>query len=141
MLVDSGLSTHLVSDLGMLRGARPTHVELSTVTKGLPIVASAVGKVDLETYSDEECTRLSSQPVTLKNVLYYPDAGMDLTSTQRLSSAGGEVTISNSHTIMRLGNRTAYAPIVHRKPAYVRLRSATPQETAMFLRDPRPMTY
>eukprot|EP00955_Chlamydomonas_euryale_P043327 352556-Chlamydomonas_euryale.AAC.3 len=101
----------------MLRNARPTLVLLCTVSKDYPIVATAVGDPRMETYDDAECTRPLIEPVTLQNVLYAADASMDLRSTQCLSKAGGEVTISSMLTTMHLNGRAVYAPVEPKSPA------------------------
>lgn len=108
-IVDSGSSEHLTNDKSLFKQLTPMKcpMQIAVAKEGECIVAKQHGEVKL--YSQ---VNGKSIPITLKNVLYIPEARVNLLSVRKMEMAGlkvmfadGKVSIERESGAVAVGNR------------------------------------
>ena len=109
-IVDSGSSEHMSNDRSLFKRLVPMKqpMHISVAKEGETIVAKECGDVRLFAFSENG----ESTGITLKDVLYIPEARVNLLSVRKVETAGskvlfanGIVTIENESGIVVKGER------------------------------------
>lgn len=108
-IIDSGSSEHLTNDRKLFAKLVPMKepMHISVAKEGESIVAREYGEVNVFAVA-----RGKSVPITLKNVLYIPDARVNLLSVRKMEMAGlkvvfadGVVSIERDSEVIAVGER------------------------------------
>lgn len=100
-IVDSGSSEHLTNNRALLHQLSPMKdpMTIAVAKEGESIVAKHKGEVRLTSVVHGK-----SIPVCLKNVLYIPDARVNLLSVRKMEMAGLTVTFADGKVLIRRGS-------------------------------------